>query len=167
MIVIVIVFSQHLGLLRWMLREAETLAPPAPLSLPLLGFSKIDGFLLPIDRHLHTSLGRYKDALERLPVVWETYLGDGWLQLAAVNLRRLYISAWRAGEVFVLFSSSDMACSDYSTVLCVVYADVCPMLPRAIVGRSYRIATAWAALDAIKLQVAINNMDYFYLGRGG
>lgn len=31
--------------------------------------------------------------------MWETYLGDGWLQLAAVTLRRVYDSAWQAGKV--------------------------------------------------------------------
>lgn len=42
---------------------------------------------------------RYDEALERLPAVWETYLADGWLQLAAVTLRRVYDSAWQAGKV--------------------------------------------------------------------
>lgn len=42
---------------------------------------------------------RYDEALERLPAVWETYLADGWLQLAAVTLRRVFDSAWEAGKV--------------------------------------------------------------------
>ncbi|CAN0192432.1 unnamed protein product, partial [Scytosiphon promiscuus] len=33
---------------------------------------------------------RYDEALERLPVVWKTYLADGWLQLATASLRRMY-----------------------------------------------------------------------------
>lgn len=44
---------------------------------------------------------RYDEALERLPTVFETYLADGWLQLAAVTLRRVYDSAWRVGKVLL------------------------------------------------------------------
>ncbi|CAN0027179.1 unnamed protein product [Ectocarpus sp. 6 AP-2014] len=42
--------------------------------------------------------GRYDDALERLPPVWKTYLADGWLKLATVALRRVYVCAWRSGK---------------------------------------------------------------------
>lgn len=42
---------------------------------------------------------RYEEVLERLPSVWNSYMSDGWLQLAAETLRRVYVSAWRAGKV--------------------------------------------------------------------
>ncbi|CAN0086336.1 unnamed protein product [Ectocarpus fasciculatus] len=42
--------------------------------------------------------GRYDDALERLPPVWQTYLADGWLKLATAALRRVYVCAWRSGK---------------------------------------------------------------------